>query len=279
MNKLAEKLRNKPIVIDGWAYKMVGKRNEGPFKRLYQELKVLSDRDKKNDELIDISKIGIVSRDCYFERCAGAGNRYNKLFADGLIFLGVLLRKHHAKRLLRADAYLRKMGLFLNIVSGWRHPKLQQLAKDEYAKKHGKDTADRLFASIDKKVPPPHSTGAAFDAEVRHLDSGNVLKTVVKYKGEKVNSIYWGEELLRKGRLKNKADQEAVLNRRILYHILCTKDVLFSSKKDLFFVHPGEYWHYGKGETLSSFLAQKKSIKFGLIYPILSNKKNNPDIE
>lgn len=279
MNKLAEKLRNKPIVIDQWAYKMVGKRNEGPFKRLYQELKVLSDRDKKNDELIDISKIGIVSRDYYFERCAGAGNGYNKLFAKGPIFPSVLLRKSHAKRLSRADCYLRKMGLFLNVVSGWRHPELQKMIKDEYAKKHGKDTADRLFASINGKVPAPHSTGAAFDAEVRHLESGEVLNTIVKYRGEKINSIYWGEELLKERKLKEKANQEAALNRRILYHILCTKDVLFSSRKDLFFVHPGEYWHYGEGETLSSFLAGKKSIKHGLIYPVFNGKKNNPDIE
>jgi D-alanyl-D-alanine dipeptidase len=279
MNKLAEKLRNRPIVVDEWAYKMVGQRNEGPFKRLYQELRVLPERDKKNNELVDVSRLGIVNRDYYFEKCIGVGNKCNKFSAEGIIFPYILLRKSHAKRLLKADCYLRKIGLFLNIVSGWRHPKLQQMIKDDYAKKHGKEVANRLFASIDKKVPPPHSTGAAFDAEVRYLESGNVLNTVVKYKGEKVNSIYWGEELLKKGKLKNKADQEAVLNRRILYHILCTKNILFTSERDLFFVHPGEYWHYGEGETLSSFLARKRSIRCGLIYPVLDIKKDNPDIE
>lgn len=279
MNKAIEKLRKKPIVIDQWAYSMVGRRNEGLFKRLYQELKVLPDRGKKNNELIDISEIGIVNRDYYFEKYVRIGNKYNRLFAKESIFPSVLLRKSHAKRLLRVDCYLRKMGLFLNVVSGWRHPKLQKMIKDEYAKKHGKEVADRLFASSNGKVPAPHSTGAAFDAEVRHLESGGVLNTIVKYRGEKINSIYWGEELLKKKKLKNKANQEAVLNRRILYHILCTKDVFFSSRKDLFFVHPGEYWHYGEGETLSSFLAGKKSIKHGLIYPVFNGKKNNPNIE
>lgn len=253
-----EKLRAIPVKIDDWTYAQIGKRNDGPFKNNYQGLKVKECK----DALVDVDILGLSNKDCYFQKFSNKKG----FLAKKLITEKVFLRKSHAERLAKADKYFRKRGLFIHIVSGWRHPELQKIIKREYAENFGQKKADRLFASIDKKVPAPHSTGASFDAELRNIFTNKKIEMNVYFNNEKISSLYWAEKLLKKGNL-NTTSAEAVKNRRILHHGLCLKNVIFEKNKDLFTAHPGEYWHYGDGDTLSSFLKKKKFIKYGVIYP------------
>jgi D-alanyl-D-alanine dipeptidase len=252
-----EKLRDIPININEWSYKKVGRRNEGSFKKEYQNLEVI----ECGEKLVDIGKLGLLSEDYYSKKFS---NR-KELLAKKIIVEKVFLRKSHAERLAGVDKYLRERGLLLCVVSGWRHPELQKIIKDDYSKKFGQEAANRLFASIDGKVPAPHSTGASFDVELRNVLTNKKIDMDVYFNNEKISSLYWAEEIFKKGKF-NKAEAEKVKNRRILYHVLCSEGVFFK-KKDIFSAHPGEYWHYGDGDTLSSFLKKEKFIRYGLIYP------------
>lgn len=253
-----EKIRSTPIKIDSWAYGKVGKRNNGSFKGDYQNLEA-----KECEEcLIDISNFELSGEDYYFSRFA----HNEKFLAKGLISEKIFLRKSHAERLSKADKHFRERGLFLHIVSGWRHPELQRIIKKEYAQKFGREKADQLFASIGGKVPAPHSTGAAFDVELRNLATKKKIGMDVFFEGEKISSLYWAEELMREGKI-DAVDMESVKNRRILYHGLCTRGVIFEKKEDLFIGHPGEYWHYGDGDVLSAYLRKEPFFKYGIAYP------------
>jgi D-alanyl-D-alanine dipeptidase len=253
-----QKLREMPVAIDPWAYEQVGKRNDGPFKDNYQSLEVK----ECGERLVDTSAFGLASEDYYYSRFAGE----KEILAKGLISERVFLRESHARRLAKADQYFRERGLFLYIVSGWRHPELQKIIKEEYAEKFGQEKADRLFASIDRKVPAPHSTGGAFDIELRDLATKQKIDMNVYFENERVASLYWAEELMRAGELDSNS-AETVKHRRILYHGLCTEGVIFEKKEDLFVGHPGEYWHYGDGDTLSTYLKKEPFIRYGTVYP------------
>lgn len=248
-----KKLRNSSINIDRWAYKQVGKRNDGPFKRKFQSLEVR----ESGGSLIDVSELGLSNDNYYFKRFSNKNNLVSKK---------VFLRKSHAERLAIADKYFRERGLVLHIVSGWRHPELQRIIKEEYAEKFGQEKADRMFASVGGKVPPPHSTGASFDIELRDLATNKKINMDVYFNHENIPSLYWAEELLKEGKL-DESSSEAVKNRRILYHGLCSTGVIFEKKEDVFVAHPGEYWHYGDGDTLSCFLRKEPFIRYGIIYP------------
>lgn len=246
------------IEIDDWAYGQVGKKNDGPFKDNYQSLEVR----KCGESLVDISDFGLSNEDYYFKRFS----KKQEILAKKLITEKIFLRKRHAERLAIADKYFRERGLFVHIVSGWRHPELQRIIKEEYARKFGREKSDRLFASVDRKVPSPHSTGASFYIELRDVSTNGKIEMDVSFDDEKIPSLYWAEELMREGKL-DRSSIEAVKCRRILYHGLCSEGVIFHKKEDLFVGHPGEYWHYGDGDTLSSFLRREKFIKYGVIYP------------
>lgn len=253
-----EKLRQMPIKIDVWAYKQIGKRNEGSFKRNYQNLIVK----ECGEKLISVVKLKLSQEDYYLKKFFSKKNIFN----NNLIPKEIFLRESHAKRLAKADKYFRKRGLYIHIVSGWRNPKLQKIIKNDYAKKFGQIKADRMYASTDGKVPAPHCTGAAVDLKLRDLSTNEKIKMNVFFEKEEICSLYWGEELLKQNKL-NKISVEGVKNRRILYHVLCTKGIIFERKKDLFTAHPGEYWHYSDGDVLSSFLKRKKIIKYGVVFP------------
>ena len=250
-------IRNIPIDIDPWAYEQVGKRNDGPFKDNYQYLRI----EESGESVVDCSSFGLSSKDYYYSRFSSN----KQMISEGLISKKVLLRESHAQRLARADQYYRKRGLLLHIVSGWRHPELQNIVKKEYAQKYGQERADRLFASVGRQVPPPHSTGAAFDVELRDINTKQKIDMDVFYENERIISLYWAEELMAYGKLDTKNSQ-AAMNRRILYHGLCTKGIIFERDDDFFVGHPGEYWHYGDGDVLSAYLKKEPYIRYNAVY-------------
>jgi D-alanyl-D-alanine dipeptidase len=126
-----------------------------------------------------------------------------------------------------------------------------------------------MFAPVvDGQAPPPHSTGAAFDLEIWSLEIGCRLEMYYTEGGANVYNAYAMEKLALDGtRPGEEAFVTALCNRRILYHVLCTKGIVFESDSELFCNHPGEFWHFGIGDPLSAYLSREPAARFGIIYP------------
>ena len=262
-----EELKNTPIKIDPWMIAQVGFDNDGPYKDKYPKIRVVT----SDEPLINISEFGIVSSDFYLNQFVSGETFLEEAITKGLLRPSAYLRESHAKRLQKVDEHLRKMGYFLHVQSGWRHPDLQQLVIKEYERKHGDLKAKRLFAQVlEGSAPPPHSTGAAFDLEIRSLKDGRRQELYCSvgnrtpYGAPELEYLIEQDYDLR----SNSEVRLAVENRRVLYHCLCTKGVVFDNEDHLFTPHPGECWHFGDGDPLSSYLRQEKFARFGFVEPI-----------
>ena len=259
-------LRKTPIEIDAWMLRQVGFDNDGPYKDEYPRIKVLDSL----EPLVNVSEFGIVSSDFYLTEYL-SGKEYLKEAVDkGLLRSFSYLRESHVVRLQKVDNFLRENGFFLHIQSGWRHPELQEIVIRQYAKEYGELKARRLFAPVKKEsAPPPHATGAAFDLEIRSLADANRQELYWSL-GDK--DIYSASELecLAKSSpdlLRNPKLRKVLENRRVLFHCLCSKGVVFDDGKDLFTPHPGECWHFGDGDPLSAYLRKENHARYGFTHP------------
>lgn len=259
-------LKKAPVEIDAWMVEQVGYDSDGPYKQEYPKIK------NKNtlEPLVNISEYGIVSSDYYLVEFLSGKTYLQEAVDKGLVGWAAYLRKSHATRLQKVDEFLRNHGLFVHVQSGWRHPKLQEIVKHQYAEEHGEEKASRLFAPIPEgAATTPHATGAAFDLEIRSLTDGKRQELYWSINGK---NIYGAPELehlvLSSNELKsNKLVQQVIENRRVLFHCLCSKGVVFDNNKDLFTPHPGECWHFGDGDPLSAYLRQEDYARYGRIEP------------
>ncbi|MFA6014117.1 MAG: hypothetical protein WC742_03545 [Gallionellaceae bacterium] len=263
-----EKLRNSPIPVDVWKDIQVGKDNTGPYKQNYPNVAI---NERLVDPLVDVSRYGLVSSDFYMDQLIGGDNDLISLFNKRLLWTRAWLRTSHACRLARVDNYLRRNNLFLFVASGWRHPDLQTIITMNFAAKHGEEEARRMFAPVTAgKAPPPHSTGAAFDLEIWSLETGSRLEMYYKKDDKNIYNAYLMERMSTEasGMSVDTSFTTALMNRRILFHVLCTKGVVFDSEQETFCNHPGEFWHFGDGDPLSAYLSQQPTARYGLIYPL-----------
>lgn len=261
-----EELRSLPIPIDPWRDDQIGENNGGPYKNNYPKMTV---KDDSSGELVDLSAYGLVSSDFYMDQLLRGDSYLRPAFYEGYLWSRALARPFHARLLARADAFLRANGLFLFVASAWRHPYLQELITADFAAKHGADQARRMFAPVlEGQAPPPHSTGAAFDLEIWSLETSSRLEMYYTDDGRNIYNAYAMEKLaLDDGRRTDEAFSTSLRNRRILYHVLCTSGVVFSSSADLFCNHPGEFWHFGIGDPLSAYLSREPQARFGAALP------------
>lgn len=262
-----EQLRRLPIPVDPWRRDQVGDINDGPYKAQYPLLPV---SESQPGVVVDVSSFGLVSSDFYLDQLM-SGDDYLAVGLDERLFwTRALMRESHAKRLAKADSFLRARGLFLFVASGWRHPEVQQLVRKNYAVKHGEDAANCMFAPMQTgSSPPPHATGAAADLEVWSLETGKKLEMYYVLNGRQIYSSYRLEKLVvdTPSLLEDTQLRESLMNRRILYHVLCSLGVVFNNEADLFCNHPGEFWHFGDGDPLSAYLSRQKAARYGLALP------------
>lgn len=257
-------LREEPIPIDDWKDSQVGDNNGGPYKANYPLIAV---EDDGSEELVDVAAHGLVSSDFYMDQLL-KGDRYLQPALDGgYLWSRAFARASHARLLARADTFLRANGLFLFIASAWRHPAVQRIITADYAASHGADQARRMFAPvIDGQAPPPHGTGAAFDLEIWSLESGCRLEMYYTLAEKHIYNAY-AMERLALAHAGDPAFSTSLKNRRILYHSLCTKGVVFQNDDELFCNHPGEFWHFGLGDPLSAYLSRQRAARFGAAFP------------
>ena len=254
-------LKKTPIPIDRWKYQQVGKFNDGPYKKEYPKIQVT----ECGEPLVNISEFGLVSSDFYLDEYLAGKSYLGEGISKNLFYSKALLRQSVAQRLQKVDGFLRSQGYFLHIQSGWRHPDIQSLVKGEYAKENGQEAADKLFAPvINGAAPPPHSTGGAFDLEIRSLSDGLRQELYYVHEGRHIYGSYYLEEIATDIASISLELINILENRRMLYHILCTPDVCLS-EDEVFCCHPGECWHFGDGDPLSSYLSRHNVAKFGFV--------------
>lgn len=258
----AKDLINTPPKIDPWQKEQVGPKNDGPYRDGYAKMPIK----EVGEPLLSLNQYGVSNNEYYLEKVYDELLRGNKVYLplveNRIIWPFVWVRQSLAERLAKADALLRKHDLFLKVISGWRHPLINQIAKEEAGKRLNLDEAERLFAKVSDNLnqsPTPHSTGAAVDTQVYSLQSFRQLSP--NYPGDEY-SFY---------NLETKEDPSEIETikkgvRRILYHVLCTPGVCLA-ENEIFTIHPGEYWHFGDGDPLSAFLNQEAVAKFGYIEP------------
>jgi len=122
-----------------------------------------------------------------------------------------------------------------------------------------------------QKSPPPHSTGGAVDVVLVHKDKIDTTsdywlqKAMIPfgaqfdemmnpvYHDKRSETVFYEKELTEKGSLEPE-EQEALENRRILYHTLT--GVGFSN----YFT---EFWHYDLGDQYNAVMSEKPSAEFG----------------
>ncbi len=257
-----QRLMDTGPVIDGWQRKQVGPKNDGPYRTGYQNLPI----HETNEPLVPLGYYGVSFAEYYLDKVydylLDGNNVFLPLVEQRIIWPFVWVRQSIATKLVRADALLRSHGLFLKVVSGWRSPIVQELAKDEATKKLGIDAAKRLFAAtrVSKaQVISPHATGAALDIQLYSLETFKNLSASDKNDEFGFYNLEIKPDLTKENEMKKKI-------RRILYHVLCTPDICFT-QTETFTIHPGEFWHFGYGDPLSSYLMKQPFAKYGATEP------------
>lgn len=210
---------------------------------------------KINEGVVDIRTMGISGDNYYFHRF---NPPYYKQIKGSIIEL--LTRISIAEKLVKINKRLLKYGLELYVLDSYRPTEVQQFLYDRWYPKY----LSRVFPNlnypeilikrdmyvakaykssreIDRKAPPPHSTGAAVDITLRSIESKDQLfmGTVFDDVGEIVHTDFY--EKIQRQRLLTLSEESALKHRRLLY---------WSMLKEGFVNWPDEWWHYSYGDQM-----------------------------
>ena len=223
-----------------------------------------------NEGYIDIRKAGLSGFNHYFS----SNNPPYYISIEGATDK-LLLRESLVSKLTRINNKLNNDGLELYFFDCYRPLKVQQFLYNtwlpKYLKKiHPDFSRDELLKElnfysakppisendIDRNGPPPHTTGATMDVTLRFKDSkeflfmGSIFDDVTNL----VHTDYF--ELKNPKKLLTLSEEEALKNRRILYH---------SMKEEGIENYPYEWWHYSWGDQMWAMLSGKKEAFYSNI--------------
>jgi hypothetical protein len=193
--------------------------------------------------LVDCAEHGLVSREFHLTKLCNGERQFLAALDAGILFPTVRLRQSIAIALRKADQELRRHDLYIFVMSGWRSPALQRIAIEWASSKFGRTSANIRFA---QPQVTPHATGGACDLELYSLQTGESLTKVDD--GDDIS--FYGPE-----RRSGLSDAETAKRsvRRILFHALCGASAGLLPSEQLT-IHPGETWHFGRGDPLSAIL-------------------------
>jgi hypothetical protein len=237
-----------PPVLDDAQSALVWGGDKAWYREKYAAMPIAECR----EPMVDCAEYGLVSREFHLTKLCNGERAFLPALESGLLYPTVRVRKGIASALRRGDQLLRQHDLFIFVMSGWRSPRLQQLAIDWASSKFGRASATVRFAG---PSVTPHATGGACDLELFSLQTGKSLTKVEE--GDDI-SFYGpenGTNLTRAEILKRAA-------RRILYHVLCDTNGCVSAA-DALTIHPGETWHFGRGDSLSALLNGEAAAIYG----------------
>jgi|CXWL01.1.fsa_nt_gi D-alanyl-D-alanine dipeptidase len=256
-------LRDKPIdaPFDQYLWAM---RHPGELRKEGYRL-TITENEFTKEPMVRLTDYGIVNSSYEAESYSGVDAK--KLMGEELhLSQHVYVRRSVAESLSRIDNQLRHEGLFLYIRSGWRHPKVQNLAYLLHAAKHGLANANDIYAHPAEMIGPesifPHSTGGVIDLEIWNLET----RLLVGEKGAPIGA--WDLEILfskdpEAGEVKQELMKSlkltkvptqwegAMKNRRVIYHLMRSEG----------FYPSGEFWHWGRGDQLSYATAKMMGEK------------------
>lgn len=183
---------------------------------------------------------------------------FHKLLQSGILSQKCLLRKQLLIDISGMNEQLKSMGYQIVIMSGYRPPLVQLIAREAYELMHWRESSFRMFGS---PKTWPHCSGGSCDIEIADLQ-GNILPS----KFSENNSMwlcFWESLLQQKEGFLTLYEQEAIQNRRFIYHLMRYLG---------FYPHLAEYWHYGRGDRLSIYLKNQltgigNSAIYGTVLP------------
>ncbi|MBI2310323.1 hypothetical protein HYU90_00645 [Candidatus Collierbacteria bacterium] len=259
INEFREKPIDLPFGEYLWALKHPGElRKEG------YRLTIESNEFTK-EPLVRLTDYGVTNSSYEAENYSGVDAK--KLMGEELhLSQHVYVRRSIAESLVKIDMRLRQEGAFLYVRSGYRHPKVQNLAYLLDAAKHGVSHANDLYARPDELIGTesvfPHTTGGVVDVEVWQNESRLILGEngvpigawdleILFSKDPKAKEVK--QELMKKLNLdKVPTRWEGLMeNRRLIYHLMRSEG----------FYPSGEFWHWGRGDQLSYATAKMMGEK------------------
>jgi len=229
---------------------------------IYKDIPINFSHKLSNEGYIDIREAGLSGVNHYFD----SNNPPYYCSISGAIE-GLFLRKSIILKLVKINKKLNDKGLELYFFDCYRPVKVQQFLYDIwlpiYLKKMHPNFSEEdllkqrdLYSAkapnseneIDRKAPPPHTTGAAMDVTLRFKASKEQLfmGTIFDDTTKLVHTDYFESK-----KFKNSlsiSEEEALKNRRILYH---------SMKEEGIENYPFEWWHYSWGDQMWAVLSKK----------------------
>jgi D-alanyl-D-alanine dipeptidase len=243
----SEKLMALPPQLPEWRWAAVKSKE---YREQYKSFPVV----ECNEPMVDCADYGLLSSDFYLRRLLKGAKEFAPAFEAGFLNSSAFLRRSIVSDLAAVDHELRAHGLFLHVLSGWRHTRVQELAIEWASQQYGKEAASTRYASPNFT---PHSTGAACDLELWSIQTGCSLTKVdpqddISFCGFEERTDHTPDEVLKRN------------VRRLLFHVMCTPDVCLPKEK-CFTIHPGEAWHFGRGDLMSAFFERANSAIYGKI--------------
>lgn len=237
----------RPLLSDRHRQLVFGS-NTSSYRSQYADVAI-----RENGEpLVDCAEYGLVSREFHLTKLCQGERMFMTAVERGILYPTVRVRRSIAAALGRVDQRLRKHGLFVFVMSGWRSPELQRIAIDWASSKFGEASASRRFAT---PATTPHATGGACDLELYSLQCMESLTKVdegddISFYGPELKEVSSEQERLKRG------------VRRILYHAVTTGRVGLSADERLT-IHPGETWHFGRGDSFTALLRDEPFAIYG----------------
>jgi D-alanyl-D-alanine dipeptidase len=207
---------------------------------------------ENGEPLVDCAEYGLVSREFHLTKLCQGERAFMAAVEQGILHPTVRVRRGIATALGKVDQKLREHGLFIFVMSGWRSPQLQRIAINWASSKFGEASASRRFAT---PTTTPHATGGACDLELYSLQCMESLTKVdegddISFHGPELKEALSEPERLKRG------------VRRILYHAVTTGRVGLSADERLT-IHPGEAWHFGRGDSFTALLRDEPFAIYG----------------
>lgn len=171
-----------------------------------------------------------------------------------------MLRRTVAERLREADLLLRPKGMRIAIVEGWRPPHIQarmyrstwnrlKEQHPEWSDTHLRRVANRFTAPVNRRVPPPHTTGGAIDILLADAATGEILDHHSPYDSLDHTCFPTAAPSLSEAAQETRAQMAEVMAAVGITN------------------YPSEYWHWSYGDQGWAYRGGEPHALYGITEP------------
>ena len=216
------------------------------------------------EDCVDLRDIGVAGDNHYYCDC----NPPYYFSVPGAV-PNLWVRRSVADRLVRANGWLKSLGLELYVFDAWRPQAIQRHFHDvwfpDWLRRHRPELSDaerleeveRYWAapSQGENSPSPHSTGGAVDLTLRFIGTRQPLYMAGMFDDLTENAH---TDWLERREPHSMSDQEARSNRRLLY---------WTMREAGFANNPTEWWHYSHGDQMWARMTGEGAAIYGSCRP------------